>query len=236
VATWVWAEALEALERTMPGSSGFLLDQITGIPSDAWRRFPLEADDVTLGEQLLDEIGTALGDDLFVVTDASWRPDVGPFAVSSWRLATLIREHASRTGEPFFTADVVILSPADGALVAVHRAGLIAVAHGVPYPRPRSWPLAHLTDTGVLADRDPPLEWTHPVGELYPESAVTLPSGRVVNVRWFETDADVSFIAPAGDFQISYRGPVEDLDDVLAEFLSVVGLSEGDVQRLLPSP
>ena len=235
VTTWVWRDALEVLQRVLPGSSGFLLDQLEGIPANAWRRFPRDDDDIALGERLVGQVGTALGDDLFVVTDASWRPDVGPFSIPSWHLSGLIREHAARTGEPFFNGDVVILSPDDGALVALHRAGLMAVAHGVPSPRPPLWPLAHLVDTAVFADWDPALEWTHLYGELYPDTAVALPSGRLLGVRWFETDAQVSFVAPTGDFQISYRGPIEDLDDVYAEFLQVVGLAQESVQRL-PQP
>jgi hypothetical protein len=236
VTTWVWREALEVLSAVLPGSTGFLLDQIEGIPAEAWRRFRVDEDDVTLGERLVAEVGTALGNDLIVVTDASWRPDVGPFITPSWHLAGLIRDHQERTGEPFFNGDLVILSPDDGALVALHRAGLMAVTHGRPSPRPPLWPLVHLVETSVFADWEPPLEWCHLIGEIYPDTAITLPSGRLVNVRWFQADAAVSFIAPTGDFQVSFRGPLEDLDDVYTEFLDVAGLGEGDVHRLPQRP
>lgn len=220
----------------MPGSSGFLLDQIEGIPAASWRRFRLDDDDSTLGEQLVAEVGTLLGNDLFVVTEASWSPDVGPFMLPAWHLSGLFRDHLERTGEPFFAGDVVILSPDEGTVVAIHPAGLMATAYGVPSPRPRVWPLAHLTDCTVFADWHPPLEWLHLFGEIYPDSAVTLPSGRVVLIRWFEADARVSYIAPTGDFQISYRGPLEEVDDVYAEFLSVVGLADREVMRLPSRP
>jgi hypothetical protein len=220
----------------MPGSSGFLLDQIDGVPGDAWRRFRVDDDDVPLGERLVAQVGTALGNDLFVVTDASWRPDIGPFVLPSWHLSGLIRDHAALTGEPFFNGDLVILSPDDGAVVALHRAGLMAVAHGTASPRPPQWPLAHLTGSSVFADWPEELEWRHLFGEIYPETAVTLPSGRSVGVRWFETDAQVSFAAPAGDFQISYRGLLEDLEDVYEEFVLVAGISSQDVMRLPSQP
>jgi hypothetical protein len=236
VTTWVWREALESLRSVMPGSSGFLLDQIEGIPTDAWTRFRLDDDDVTLGERLVAEVGTQLGNDLFVVTDACWRPDVGPFVLPAWHLSGLVREHAELAGEPFFAADVVILSPDEGVVVALHQAGLMAVAHGVRSPRPPVWPVAHLTESSVFAEWDPPLEWLHQYGEIYPDTAVTLPSGRVVNVRWFESDARVSFIAPKGDFRVSYRGPLEDLDAAYAEFLAVAGLGEREVLRLPANP
>jgi hypothetical protein len=236
VATWLWREALDLLRRVMPGSTGYVLDQIEGIPSDAWRRFRMDGDDITLGKRLVAQVGTALGNDLFVVTDASWRPDVGPFVLPSWHLSGLIREHATLTGEPFFNGDLVILSPDDGALVALHRAGLMAVAHGTAAPRPPQWPLAHLTDSDAFRDWPEELEWRHLFGEIYPETAITLPSGRAVGVRWFETDARVSFAAPTGDFQISHRGRLEDLDDVYAEFMVVVGLTDRDVMRLPSQP
>jgi hypothetical protein len=234
--TWVWREALDALSAVLPGSSGFLPDQIVGIPPEAWRRFRIDEDDVAVGERLVAEVGTALGNDLFVVTDASWRPDVGPYITPSWHLSGLIRDHQERTGEPFFNGDLVILSPDDGALVALHRAGLMAVVHGRPSPRAPLWPLVHLTDSSVFAEWDPPLEWCHLIGEIYPDTAVMLPSGRVVNVRWFEADAEVSFTAPTGDFQVSYRGALDDLDDVYAEFLTLAGLGEGDVLRMPQRP
>jgi hypothetical protein len=236
VTTWAWRAALEALQDVLPGSSGFLLDQIDGIPAQAWKRFRLDGDDAELGNQLVAEVGTALGDDLFVVTDASWRPDVGPFVSPSWHLAALIRDHLERTGEPFFNGDVVILSPEEGSVIALHRAGLMAVVHGQSSPRPPMWPVAHLVGSSVFADWDPPLEWGHQIGELYPDTVVALPSGRVLSVRWFETDPQVSFVAPTGDFQISYRGSAEDLDDVCAEFLTVAGLVEDDVLRLPQRP
>jgi len=220
----------------MPGSTGFLLDQIDGIPADAWRRFRVDDDDVPLGERLVGQVGTALGNDLFVVTDASWRPDVGPFVLPSWHLSGLIRDHERLTGEPFFNGDLVILSPDDGALVALHRAGLMAVAHGTASPRPSLWPVAHLTESGVFAAWPDALEWRHLYGEIYPETAVVLPSGRTVGVRWFETDSRVSFTAPTGDFQISYRGRVDDLDDVYEEFLDVAGVADRDVLRLPSHP
>ena len=232
VATWVWREALELLGRVLPGSAGFLLDQIDGIPSRAWRRFRLDDDDVPLGERLVAEVGTALGNDLFVVTDASWRPDVGPFVLPSWHLAGLIRDHLAITGEPFFTGDVVILSPDGGSLVALHRAGLMAVTHGTPAPRPGARPLAHLTDSAVFARWPAELEWRHLYGEIYPETAATLPSGRTILVRWVETDTRVSFTAPTGDFQISYRGTAEEAEGVYAEFVAVAGLTERDVLRM----
>jgi hypothetical protein len=227
---------MESLAQVMPGSSGFLLDQIHGIGPSAWVRFRLDDDDVALGEQLLGVVGTQLGNDLFVVTDASWRPDVGPFVLPTWRLSGLVRDHAERAGEPFFSSDVVILSPDEGLVVAVHRAGLIAVAHGTPAPRQPVWPLAHLSESSVFAHWDPPLEWVHAYGELYPDTAVSLPSGRVVNVRWFETDTQVSFIAPTGDFRISYRGPVDDLDVVFEEFRAVVAAEDRGVMRLPAVP
>lgn len=227
---------MESLQRVMPGSSGFLLDQIHGIEPSSWARFRLDDDDVVIGERLVDAVGTQLGNDLFVVTDASWRPDVGPFVLPAWRLSGLVRDHLDRAGEPFFASDVVILSPDGGVVVAVHRAGLVAVAHGVPSPREPVWPLVHLTDSAVFAHWDPPLEWVHPYGEMYPDTAVGLPSGRVVDVRWFETDPQVSFIAPTGDFQVSYRGSLEDLDAVFAEFLAVVGLHDTEVMRLPAHP
>jgi len=236
VATWVWREALELLGRVMPGSAGFLLDQIEGIPANAWRRFRVDDDDVPLGERLVAEVGTALGSDLFVVTDASWRPDLGPFVLPSWHLSGLIRDHVGLTGEPFFNGDLVILSPDDGGLVALHRAGLMAVAQGRGSPRPPIWPLAHLTDSTVFARWSSELEWRHLYGEMYPETAVTLPSGRSVGVRWFEADARVSFIAPTGDFTISYRGRPEELDDVFDEFVAVARISERDVMRLPVRP
>jgi hypothetical protein len=220
----------------MPGSTGFLLDQIEGIPANAWRRFRMDDDDVPLGERLVAEVGTALGNDLFVVTDGSWRPDVGPFVLPSWHLSGLIREHVAITGEPFFNGDLVILSPDDGALVALHRAGLMAVAHGTPSPRPPVWPLAHLTDSTVFAEWPVELEWRHLYGEMYPETAVSLPSGRSVGVRWFEADSRVSFTAPSGDFTISFRGPIEELDDAYEEFVSVAGISGRDVMRLPTRP
>jgi hypothetical protein len=220
----------------MPGSTGFLLDQIEGIPADAWRRFRVDDDDVPLGVRLVAQVGTALGNDLFVVTDASWRPDVGPFVLPSWHLSGLIRDHTKLTGESFFNGDLVILSPDDGALVALHRAGLMAVAHGTASPRPALWPLAHLTDSAVFAAWPAELEWRHLFGEIYPETAVTLPSGRVVGVRWFEADSRVSFTAPTGDFQISFRGPIEELDEVYEEFVAVAGLSDRDVMRLPSRP
>jgi len=227
---------MESLAQVMPGSSGFLLDQIHGIDPSAWVRFRLGDDDVALGEQLVDTVGTQLGNDLVVVTDASWRPDVGPFVLPAWRLSGLVRDHAERAGEPFFSSDVVILSPDGGVVVAVHRAGLIAVAHGTPASRPPVWPLAHLTESSVFARWDPPLEWVHLYGEMYPDTAVTLPSGRVVNVRWFETDIQVSFIAPTGDFRISYRGSIEDLDVVFEEFRAVVAAEDREVMRLPVTP
>lgn len=236
MATWVWREALDLLGRVMPGSAGFLLDQIEGIPARSWRRFRVDDEDVVLGERLVAEVGTALGSDLFVVTDASWRPDVGPFALPSWHLAGLVRDHQGLTGEPFFTGDLVILSPDDGALVALHRAGLMAVAGGVPSPRPPVWPLAHLTGSDVFARWPAELEWRHLYGEIYPETAVTLPSGRAVGVRWLECDARVSFAAPAGDFTISYRGQAADLDDAYDEFVAVAGLPDRDVMRLSAPP
>ena len=236
MATWVWREALELLGRVMPGSAGFVLDQIDGIPGGAWRRFRVDDDDVPLGERLIADIGTALGSDLFVVTDASWRPDLGPFVLPSWHLSGLIRDHVQLTGEPFFNGDLVILSPDDGGLVALHRAGLMAVARGVPSPRPPVWPLAHLTDSDVFVRWPVALEWRHLYGEMYPETAVTLPSGRSVGVRWFEADSRVSFIAPTGDFTISYRGPLEELDDVYEEFVAVARLDERDVMRLPSRP
>jgi hypothetical protein len=220
----------------MPGSNGFLLDQIEGIPAGAWHRFRLGGDDVALGERLVADIGTALGSDLFVVTDASWRPDLGPFVLPSWHLSGLIRDHQSLTGEPFFNGDLVILSPDDGGLVALHRAGLMAVVQGAPSPRPPTWPLAHLTDSTVFARWPADLEWRHLYGEIYPETAVTLPSGRTVAVRWFEPDSRVSFTAPTGDFTISYRGPIEELDDAYEEFVTVAGISERDVMRLPSRP
>jgi hypothetical protein len=217
----------------MPGSSGFLLDQLAGIPHSAWSRFTLDDDDVVIGERLVGMVGTQLGNDLIVVTDASWRPDVGPFVLPAWHLSGLLRDHLKLTGEPFFASDVVILSPDEGIVVALHRAGLLAVARGVPTPRLPLRPLAHLTDSTVFVRWDPPLEWLHLFGEIYPDTAVTLPSGRVIVVRWFEADTQVSFTAPTGDFQVSYRGPSDDADDVYAEFLSVAGLAEGEVMRLL---
>jgi hypothetical protein len=236
VTTWAWREALDSLRSVLPGSTGFLLDQIEGIPPSAWSRFPLAADDVTVGERLMEKVGTKLGNDLFVVTDASWRPDVGPFALPAWHLTGLMRQHVQLTGEPFFSADVVILSPNDGVLVALHRVGLMALAHGVPSPRPPRWPLAHLTDSSVFARWDPPLEWLRLFGEIYPDTEVTLPSGRVLSVRWFEADDDVSFTAPTGDFQISYRGPLEDLDGAYAEFLAIVDVADREVMRLPSRP
>jgi hypothetical protein len=220
----------------MPGSSGFLLDQLEGIPADAWRRFRVDDEDVALGERLVAQAGTALGNDLFVVTDASWRPDVGPFVLPSWHLSGLIRDHVELTGEPFFNGDLVILSPDDGSVVALHRAGLMAMAQGNPAPRPPVWPLAHLVESSAFADWPAALEWRHQYGEIYPDTAVTLPSGRVVGVRWFEADARVSFTAPTGDFQISYRGPLEDLDEAYREFLTVAGLAEREVMRLPSRP
>lgn len=220
----------------MPGASGFLLDQLDGVPAAAWGRFRLDDDDATLGEQLVEQVGTRLGNDLFVVTDASWRPDVGPFVLQAWRLSGLVREHLDLTGESFFHNDVVILSPDGGAVVAIHHAGMLAVARGEPFPLAPLWPLAHLTDSTVFAAWDPPLEWRHLFGEIYPDAAVTLPSGRVLMVRWYEADGQVSFAAPTGDFQISYRGPLEDVDDVYSEFLSVVGLADRDVLRLPSRP
>jgi hypothetical protein len=216
----------------MPGSSGFLLDQIHGLDVAAWSRFRLDDGDVALGEQLVGVVGTQFGNELFVVTDASWRQDVGPFALPTWHLNGLIREHAELAGESFFASDVVLLSPDEGVLAAVHRAGLIAVVRGVPSPRETIWPLAHLTDSTVFADWKAPLEWAHLFGEIYPDAAVTLPSGRTVTVRWFETDPQVSFTAPTGDFQVSYRGPVEDLDQVFAELLGVLGAGDREVMRL----
>jgi hypothetical protein len=106
----------------------------------------------------------------------------------AWRLSGLVRDHLERTGEPFFAADVVILSPEEGVVVAVHHAGLIVVARGRPSPRQPAWPVAHRTDSSVFADWDPAPEWVHLYGEMYPDAAVPLPSGRLVNVRWFETD------------------------------------------------
>ena len=219
----------------MPGSAGFLLDQLEGIPANAWRRFRVDDDDVALGERLVAEVGTALGTDLFVVTDASWRPDVGPFVLSSWHLTGLVREHQDLAGEPFFNGDVVILCPDDGVLVAVHNAGLMAVARGRPSPRQPVWPLAHLTDSAVFATWPAELEWRHLYGEIYPETVVTLPSGRTVGVRWFESDARVSFTAPTGEFQISYRGPFDDVEDVYEEFVAVAGI-RGGVMRLPSRP
>jgi hypothetical protein len=236
VATWVWREALDLLNRVMPGSTGFLLDQLVGIPANAWRRFRIDDDDGPLGERLVGDVGTALGSDLFVITDASWRPDLGPFVLSSWRLTGLIREHAELTGESFFHGDVVILSPDDGALVALHGAGLVALAHGTPAPRPPEWALAHLTDSKVFSSWPTELEWRHQFGEMYPETAVTLPSGRTVGIRWFETDTQVSFIAPSGDFTISYRGDPDDLDAAYSEFLAVARLDEREVMRLPARP
>lgn len=234
--TWVWREALESLRQVMPGSSGFLLDQLVGIPPSAWSRFPLDGDDAGRGELLVEAVGTQLGNDLFAVTDAAWRPDVGPFVLPAWHLSGLFRDHLARTGEPFFAADVVILSPDEGVVVALHRAGMMAVAHGRPSPRAPVWAVAHLTDSTVIAHREPPLEWIHLYGEIYPDAALTLPSGRVLIVRWFEADPQVSFAAPTGDFQISYRGSLADLDEVYAEFLATVGLSEREVRRLPASP
>lgn len=236
VATWVWREALDDLGRVMPGSAGFQLDQIEGIAAGAWRRFPLDDEDVPSGERLVAEVGTTLGTDLVVVTDASWRPDVGPFVLPSWHLSGLVRDHLAITGEPFFGGDLVILSPDEGTLVALLRAGLMAVAQGTPSPRPELRPLAHLTDCAVFAAWPAELEWRHLYGELYPETAVTLPSGRTIRVRWFETDTRVSFTAPTGDFQISFRGPAEEADDACQEFLAVAGLSGSDVLRMTATP
>ena len=233
----MWRDALDALGRVLPGSTGFLLDQIEGIPARGWRRFRIDDDDdVTLGERLVAEVGTALGNDLFVVTDASWRPDLGPFVLPAWHLTGLIREHVEQTGEPFFNGDLVILSPEEGSLVALHRAGLMAVARGTPAPRPPLCPLAHLTNSTVFATWPAELEWRHLYGEMYPETAVTLPSGRSVAVRWFESDSRVSFTAPVGDFQISYRGSPDELDDIYAEFLAVAGISDREVLRLPSRP
>jgi hypothetical protein len=236
VATWVWREALDSLRAVLPGSTGYLLDQIEGIPSDAWRRFALDADDESLGARLVDQVGTALGNDLFVVTDASWRPDIGPFVLPSWHLKGLVRDHVARTGESFFNGDLVILSPDDGALVALHHAGLMALTHGTPSPRPPVWPIAHLTDSTVFTHWPEELEWRHLFGEIYPETVVTLPSGRAVRVRWFESDVRVSFTAPVGDFQISYRGPLDELDDAYEEFVAVAGISGREVMRLPSRP
>jgi len=221
----------------MPGSTGFVLDQIDGMPSNAWRRFRVdEYDDVATGERLIAEVGTRIGSDLFVVTDASWRPDVGPFVLPAWHLAALIRDHQSLVGEPFFNGDLVVLSPDEGTVVALHHAGLMASAHGQPSPRPPSWPVAHLTDSSVFVGWRPALEWRHQYGEMYPDTAITLPSGRMLGVRWFEADALVSFAAPRGDFQVSYRGSFEHLDAVYEEFLAVVGPAERDVMRLPAHP
>jgi hypothetical protein len=218
----------------MPGASGFLLDQLDGIPADAWERFRLDDDDAVSGAALVERVGTRLGNDLFVVTDASWRPDVGPFVLQAWRLSALVREHGELVGEPFFNNDVVILSPDGGAVIAIHHAGMLAVARGEPSPLPPILPVMHLTDSTVFASWDPPLEWSYLFGEIYPDTEVGLPSGRVLSVRWFETDPQVSFAAPTGDFQISYRGGLREADEACAEFLSLVGLREEDILRLSP--
>ncbi|MDQ1287643.1 MAG: hypothetical protein QG622_1208 [Actinomycetota bacterium] len=220
----------------MPEATGFLLDQLDGIPSSAWGRFRLDDDDATIGARLVEQIGTRLGNDLYVVTDASWRPDVGPFVLQAWHLSALVREHPQRAGESFFNNDVVILSPDGGLVAAIHHAGMLAVAHGEPSPLDPVWPLAHLIDSEVFATWESPLEWSHLFGEIYPDTAVTLPSGKVLSVRWFETDPQVSFIAPTGDFQISYRGTREDADEAYAEFVALVGLEEQDVMRLPSRP
>jgi hypothetical protein len=43
-------------------------------------------------------------------------------------------------------------------------------------------------------------------------------------------------VAPSGDFQISYRGPLEELDAAYEEFVSVAGLTDRDVMRLPTRP
>jgi hypothetical protein len=130
------AATVQVLAAVLPGSTGLLPDQINHCTADPWLPLDLEAgDDVAVGKVLMAALGHNLGHRLLVVSEASWRDDVGPFTVTKGELPTLIMGHADRYQEPFFAGDVIIISPDNGEVVVVHHSGLMTAIHGAPARR-----------------------------------------------------------------------------------------------------
>lgn len=133
---WPAAEALLAL--VLPGSTGFDPDEIAGLSVDGWEPFDIEERDPDAVEaDLAARCLAVLAGDLIVVTDTSYRDDVGPHTVPAGELGGFLAGFAERFGEVPVGGDVVVLGPAAGAAVVVHHNGLIATVRGRSAAPPR---------------------------------------------------------------------------------------------------
>jgi hypothetical protein len=126
-----WGPFGSVIALVLPGSTGYLPDQIVGLRPECWEPFDLAAgDDEALGADLIGRFGHLLGSRLTVITDASWRPAVGPLTTTAEHLLSVIEGHVDRFGEAFFGGDVVIVSSDTGIVLVVHHNGLIQAVRG----------------------------------------------------------------------------------------------------------
>ncbi|HET7488040.1 MAG TPA: hypothetical protein VFJ85_08930 [Acidimicrobiales bacterium] len=117
-----WALALSILDKFVPGSSGFDPDEIVGLTPESWTPIePAEGSDAVIAEWLWSTFGPVEAGFVVAVTFASHVPEVGPFFLDSAGLRDLVKTHAERFDDPFFSGDAAILDVDNGRLLVVHH-------------------------------------------------------------------------------------------------------------------
>jgi hypothetical protein len=110
----------------LPGSVGFLPDEIAGLSPEVWSPFPFDGrhpPDVT--RDFLAYCEPLVAGPLIVVPDDCWRPEIGPFEITD-ALRAFATSYPDRYECPFISGDTFVLSPSTSTVVAVHHNGLTA--------------------------------------------------------------------------------------------------------------
>ncbi|WP_222266910.1 hypothetical protein [Modestobacter marinus] len=123
------------MAEVLPGSHGYDLEEVIGLEPAVWATFPIDdLEPASVDAALLEHCATLVAGLLVIVTEQSYRASAGPFFTTAESLEDFVTQYTDHYDDVFVGADLVIVCPSRGTVVAVHHNGLIATLIGNSLP------------------------------------------------------------------------------------------------------